>query len=117
MRGQSVAGLADLACDLEDLRRGNACFGLGRLGCDVRVVRLERVDKALKGARLVSVLGIQELAPVGPAFDEGAVVQALVQDHACKGQEQHRFGAGPRRQPPIRHRGGVRQAHIDHADL
>jgi uncharacterized protein YigA (DUF484 family) len=87
--------------------------------CDANggVAHFQRLDEALERRRLARVCPREVVAPVDPLFEEGAVVETFVQQDVREGQQQHRFGAGVGREPPVRHRRSVREAHVDGAEL
>ena len=55
--------------------------------------------------------------PIRPPAQKLAVVQLFVQNHTRHREQNRGFGAGPRGQPIIRHRSGIRQARVHHREF
>ena len=110
-------GGGDLVGDLPDGRRRQAALGLGELGRVLRVLAAQLADERVE-RRLARRRPVGEVrAPVDPAADELAVVEALVEED-LRDREQHgRLRARPRRQPVVGDRGGVRQPRVHDGDL
>src|SRR2546426_8818720 len=115
--GQRSARGPDRARDLDDRGRRHPALLRRELRRVRRVQLLERRVERVEGHRQVGPLLAQVLLPVRPLLDERAVVAALGDQDARHRQQDRGFGARPRREPVVGHRGGVGQARVDDGDF
>src|SRR5262249_1511881 len=114
---QRAARTSDLARHFLDAGGGHSGLPL-REGRRVRGVDLaEGALELLEAHGDARPLVDQVLLPVDPAPDELAVPRAVTEEHVREGEEEGGFRARPRREPVVRHGGGVAQARVDHAHL
>ncbi len=82
MRGESGAGVADLAGDIDDGFLWQTAFLCGKgwrvLGVEIN----QHFDEAVKGLGFARVFGCQEFLPVNPATHVCVVVELLQEDNA-----------------------------------